>query len=795
MKFRTSFRGKLLLLTILPLAAAQIVTLFAVMRVVEEDVDHRARESLIIGGAVVNEFLAGRGEQLRASVEVLAADFGLKEAVATGDADTIQSVLGNHSQRVGADVALLLDLDGSAIAGSSGIPLGSRTNFHELIENVREKSSAQSIAMLNGETYHTFTVPVRAPVAIAWVVVGFRIDSEIANRIRGLTGLEVSIVSTSGDHAGTIATTRHVAAPADSVPTLAGPTTPLNSIYMIDEAGTASLMLSTPFVRTGNDILVVLQLSLQEAMVPYTEARKGLLIFGAALLSFVAAAAGWFSGSIAKPLRVLTIAARKMIAGSYDMNVAISTDDEFGELASSFNAMRKAIADREKRISHQALYDTITDLPNRTKVMQSLNSAVDDAVSTNTKVSVLSIRLSRMNEISSTLGHSASDEVIELAAKHLRMNLDPEDILGHAGTNEFVLILTDSGIDDALVYADRIESILGAGVTLGRLNITLQTEIGISGFPDHGKKAADLLRYASIARSEAQLHKERVMIYQVGREDHYIRQLQIVNDLRAAIQHDEIRVHFQPKISLPDGNVCGVEALVRWEHAELGWLSPNDFIPAAEQSGTIVHLTRFVLAAAVKGCSKWQVAGYPLRVSVNLSARDIQDEYLPYYILQLIKEHGIKPDQLTLEITENTVMQDVHHAITVLECLRDIGVRISMDDFGTGHSSLAQIRNLPLHELKIDKSFIMSLTSDEQNRAIVKTTIELAHNMNLSVVAEGIENEETLRQVCDMGCEEAQGFFLAKPMSSAEFLHWMNNRETISYVSRRKPKRAFAKKA
>ena len=234
---------------------------------------------------------------------------------------------------------------------------------------------------------------------------------------------------------------------------------------------------------------------------------------------------------------------------------------------------------------------------------------------------------------------------------------------------------------------------------------------------------------------------------------------------------------------------------MRWEHAELGWLSPNDFIPAAEQSGTIVHLTRFVLAAAVKGCSKWQVAGYPLRVSVNLSARDIQDEYLPYYILQLIKEHGIKPDQLTLEITENTVMQDVHHAITVLECLRDIGVRISMDDFGTGHSSLAQIRNLPLHELKIDKSFIMSLTSDEQNTAIVKTTIELAHNMNLSVVAEGIENEETLRQVCDMGCEEAQGFFLAKPMSSAEFLHWMNNRETISYVSRRKPKRAFAKKA
>ena len=206
MKIRTSFRGKLLLLTILPLAAAQIVTLLAVMRTVEEDVDRRARESLVIGGAVVNEFLTGRGEQLRASVAVLAADFGLKEAAATGDADTIQSVLANHSQRVGADVALLLDLDGVGIASSNGKPLGSRTDYLRLIENAREKSSAQGTAVLDGDAYHTFTVPVRAPVAIAWVVVGFRIDSQLAQRIRGLTGLEVSIVSTSTDNAGTIST-------------------------------------------------------------------------------------------------------------------------------------------------------------------------------------------------------------------------------------------------------------------------------------------------------------------------------------------------------------------------------------------------------------------------------------------------------------------------------------------------------------------------------------------------------------------------------------------------------------
>lgn len=793
MNIRTSFRGKLLLLTILPLAAAQIFTFLAVMRTVEQDVDRRARESLIIGGAVVNEFLAGRGEQLRASVEVLAADFGLKEAAASGDEETIQSVLSNHSKRVGADVALLLDLDGHGVASSSGTVFGVRDDYIRLIEGARENSSAQSTAMLAGETYHTFTVPVRAPVAIAWVVLGFRIDSHLAERIRGLTGLEVSIVSTIDSEQASITTTRHTGVEADT--SLAGPATPLDTIYMVDEAGLASLTLSTPFVSTGNDILVVLQRSLQEAMEPYIKARRGLLLFAAVLLVVVAVTAGWFSGTVASPLRALSVAARRMISGNYDVKIGVRTNDEFGELASSFNAMRTAIAERETRISHQALHDPLTDLPNRAKIMQTLTRAIEHARSADAEITVLSIKLSGMNEISSTLGHSASDEVIALAAKHLRVNLDPGEVLGHVGTSEFVLVLPDSDIDNAMSYADRIEGILGAGVTLHRVNITLQTEIGISGYPGHGDNAADLLRYASIARSEAHARKERVMIYEAGREDHYLRQLRIVNDLRAALQRNEIHVHFQPKISLPDGAVCGAEALVRWQHAELGWLAPDDFIPAAEQSGTIVHLTRFVLAAAVKQCRIWQESGHTLQVSVNLSSRDLQDEYLPYYVLQLLKEEGIGPDRLTLEITENSVMQDLQHAIAVLECLRDIGVHISMDDFGTGHSSLAQIKNMPLHEIKIDKSFITNMMSDEQNKAIVHTTIELAHHMNLRVVAEGIEDEDTLRQLSEMGCEEAQGYCLSKPVPSAELIDWLENRTHVSYAERRQSKRAFAKKA
>lgn len=791
MKFRSTFRGKLLLLTILPLVAAQIVTHFAVMRTVADDVEQRARESLTRGGNVVNEYLENHGDLLLVSVNVLAADFGLKEAVATEDANTIRSALDNHRQRIGADIAVLLDLDGSGIAGSGITTLRDQSDFPRLIKSSRDESIVQSTAKIDGEIYHTFTVPIKAPLPIAWVVIGFRIDAIVAERIRGLTGLDVSLVSRSNDNTRVISSSGYATPAKGSPTTIIGADTSLDSIYMVDAEGRASLTLATPYVQTDSGVLVVLQRSLSVAMAPYNAAGAKLLLFSAVLIIFVMTTAGLLSVYIVKPLRVLTVAAKRISSGQYGMDVRVSTSDEIGELASSFNVMRTAIADREKHISHQALHDPVTDLPNRSKTLQNLCVAIEDAQSTKTPVVVLSIKLSRISEISSTLGHSASEEVVALAAKHLSVNLDPGDILGHVGPDEFILILPFNDLDHAVACADKVEGILGTGVTLGRINITLQTEIGIAGFPNHGDRATDLIRYAAIARSEARNKKERVKVYEAGREDYYLRQLRIVNDLRSALQNNEVYLHFQPKISLPDGEVCGVEALVRWEHPELGPLSPDEFIPGAEQAGTIVHLTRFVLANAVKQCRRWQDLGHSLNVSVNLSARDLQDEYLPYYILQILNEHDIAPERLTLEITENMVMENIQHAISVLECLRDIGTRISMDDFGTGHSSLAQIKNMPLYELKIDKSFITTLMSDNQNKAIVRTTIEMAHNMGLTVVAEGIEDEDSLRQLSDLGCEQAQGFFMSKPVSSDDLIVWLNTRKVTSYKDRRKSKRAF----
>jgi diguanylate cyclase (GGDEF)-like protein len=765
------------------------------MQTVREDVYRRAHDSLVVGGTVIEEFREDRSERLRASAQVLAADFGLKQAAATRDAETLRSILVNHRQRVSADIAIFLDLEGVSVASSDDIGRKRKSDLVRLIDPSIERTSVQSILTVNDVTYHTIAETLRAPVPVGWIVLGYRIDQAVVDRISNITDLDVSIIAFDRNLPRAVASTYGDGDGTSSSDSLAVPEVFSNTVYLIDDDGVDRLTLSAPFADDVQDLLVVLQRSMQDAMLPYDDAKRGLVLFSGVLLILVTLTAIYVSGTIAKPLRDLASATRRLISGDYDSSVDVHSDDEFGELATSFNAMRTAISEREERISQQALHDSLTGLPNREKILQSLTRAIDHAEEAETTVAVLSIRLTRMAAITSTLGHSASDELINLAAHQLKVNLDANDILGHVGTNEFVLVLPDNTLDNALTYADRIESILGAGVRLGRINITLQAAIGISEFPQHGKNAADLLRNASIARSEAETRQERVRLYETGRQDHFVRQLRIVNDLLSALQREEIQLHFQPKISLPDGTPCGAEALVRWRHPELGYLAPDEFISAAEQAGTILHLTRYVLERAVKYCREWHDQNYELGIAVNLSARDLLDEYLPYFVLQILKEQNIEAQRLTLEITENSVMQNVNHAVNVLECLRDIGVKISIDDFGTGHSSLAQLRNIPLHELKIDRSFVSNILEEKQNEAIVRSTIDLAHNMGLEVCAEGVEDEDTLRYLSNIGCEQAQGYYFSKPVPSDYLIDWLQKYKPVSYRERRTSKRAFANKS
>jgi EAL domain-containing protein (putative c-di-GMP-specific phosphodiesterase class I) len=328
----------------------------------------------------------------------------------------------------------------------------------------------------------------------------------------------------------------------------------------------------------------------------------------------------------------------------------------------------------------------------------------------------------------------------------------------------------------AIAVAEDTIAVLGAGLTVEDIQLDLNPTVGVALGPEHGVHADELLRRASVARYDARTAGDRIHLYHEGREERHRHQLAIVGDLRRAVEAGELRMLLQPKLSLRDGRPCAAEALVRWQHPRLGLVAPDAFIPFAERYGNIVLVTRWMLEHAINGVAAWLEAGLDLAVAVNLSEPDLRDPGLPAFIAELLRRRGVAAHHLCVEITEGTVMRDVRHAIAMLERLRGLGVTVSMDDFGTGHSSLAQIKRLPLDELKIDRSFVVDVPLDDADMAIVRSTIDLAHNLSLRTVAEGVETAEAMAWLSERGCDVAQGYYISRPLPEDQFIGWVREK-------------------
>jgi diguanylate cyclase (GGDEF)-like protein len=409
----------------------------------------------------------------------------------------------------------------------------------------------------------------------------------------------------------------------------------------------------------------------------------------------------------------------------------------------------------------------LTGLPNRDLALSRLR----DAIPRSSRLTVVSLGLDRFNSIVSSLGHRAGDDLIGQVAGLLRTRVQEDQILGHLGGHQFVIALPERDADAAAAWTESTLDVLRAGVRSGGANISLRGVAGLALHPEHGSDAAELMRRASIARTQAQQGPEPIVVYRLGQEDRFLEQIRIVGDFPKALKTNELELHVQPQIDCATRRVTGAEALVRWRHPELGLLAPGAFVDAIEQAGGISHLTRWVLREAVRVVAGWRKAGVDVGVAANISVDDLVDEYLPYFLLDLIRQAGLTPADVTLEITENAIMRNMHKSLAVVSCIHELGFRIAVDDFGVGQSALAQLKRLPADELKIDKSFIMTL--DARDEAIVRSTIELAHHLELAVVAEGVETAETLARLAELGCETAQGYHIAKPLPASEFLTWL----------------------
>ncbi|HEX7082152.1 MAG TPA: EAL domain-containing protein [Gammaproteobacteria bacterium] len=761
-----TFRRKVLLLAVTLVTAVQIVTLFPVLDAIEQDATERAERTTRLAGLVFEEFMSNRTDQLLTTANVLVSDFGFKQAVASQDEATIRSALRNHAARARASVALLLGLDGAVHASSVD---GALPQTVQLPLGVTPDRSSSAVVEIGGTEYQTVTVPVRAPITVAWVMLGYPIDESLALHVKSLTGLEVSVLRLRPDAPEIVASTLPRAVRATALHGI----DPADA-YALERVGADStggfLTGLRPFLAGSKELYVALQLSLAEAMASYRSIRAILLGVAGFSLALAVAGAFWLANTVTRPVEKLAAAARRMREGIYTEPIEIRSADELGELAGSFNAMQHAIADREQRIVHQAHHDSLTGLPNRELAIARLCDALEH---TNV-LSVVSLTLDRFNNIVSSLGHRAGDEVIVLVAGLLRNRMQEGQTLGHLGGDEFVLTLPQHDGEQATEWALGLLDQLRSGVRVAGANVSLRGVVGISVHPHHGSDAAELVRRASIARAEARRRSEPVVVYKLGQEDRFLRQLRIVGDFPKAVKANELELHFQPQIDCVTRRARSVEALVRWRHPELGLLTPDSFVDAIEQAGGISHLTRWVLREAVRCLREWRKHGADLSLAVNISVDDLSDDYLPYYLLDLVRQSGLPPSDVTLELTESAIMHNVSQSRAVVACIRELGFRIAVDDFGIGQSALAQLKRLPVDELKIDKSFVLNL-GDSRDEAIVRSTIELAHRLRMGVVAEGVETAEALERLRELGCESAQGYHIARPLPASDVLLWLED--------------------
>lgn len=421
------------------------------------------------------------------------------------------------------------------------------------------------------------------------------------------------------------------------------------------------------------------------------------------------------------------------------------------------------------RNEYLAHHDPLTSLPNRSLLQDRLKRAVLSARRHRTSVGVLLLDLDRFKEINDTLGHDTGDLLLQQVADRIAEVLRDVDTVARLGGDEFVVVLPDlEDAQAACLVAERLLDQLHLPFTVRGVALAVEVSIGIACFPEHGEDHGSLLQHADVAMYAAKQSRGTHAVYDPDADESSLSRITLLDELRSALERDELVLHYQPKMELSDGTVRSVEALLRWYHPTRGIVPPNDFIPLAEQTGLISALTETVLRQALRQARVWKDEGRDISVSINLSARNLTDTRLPQLVKELLAQEDVEPNRLEVEVTETSAMADPARGAGVLRELSELGVAVSVDDYGTGYSSLSYLRSLPIGTLKIDRSFVTDMLSNEENAVIVRSTIELAHNLSLKVVAEGVEDGETYEALAGLGCHVAQGYYLSRPLPAAD---------------------------
>ncbi|WP_201316386.1 EAL domain-containing protein [Dyella sp. EPa41] len=757
------FRMRLTLFVVTTIVAIQLVTAVLVTQITRHQLVAEGERQLAVSADAFVSQLDDVSARVAESVQILALDYALRAAIAQHDQDTVLSVLRNHGRRVDATRMLMVGLDGSIQADTAGTATLQRFPFPDMLDRAFSQRTAAVVA-LDGKAYWMVVVPIYAPQPVALVAAGIPMDDAFLARMLRHSTLptDIQLIAPSGaSHWQTLARSN---TRADLLDGLAGQ--PLGGEPVLERVdGREYLVLSRPLSLQphGTPVQALIAYSLDDALRPYRSVLSTWFVLLALGLLVGLMGAWLIARGISRPVEALAASVRRIERGDYSLPPRVDRSDELGQLADAFTTMTQAIRQREERIRFQALHDAVTELPNR----NAAEAAIQQDLQEQTGGALLMVGLTRMPEIIKTVGHALGDRLMRDAA--LRIGAATTGLVARASDTAFLVWLPGADRGDVVAQALHLLEVLNKPYQEPDISVDATPAVGIAEFPFHAHTASALLQRAEVALLAALRTPEAVAFYDAGNDPHSPERLSLMGDLRAAISRNEVTLHYQPKLNLRHGIVESGEALLRWRHPRLGPVAPDSFITLAEETGNIHRVTRWALANAVAQLQRWSAEGVHVQVAVNLSARDLHDQDLPRRIGDLLALHRVQPRWLRLEVTESAVIGEPAVAIQVLSELSDLGVCIAIDDFGVGESSLAYLRRLPVHELKIDKMFVQRLGTEIEDRLIVRSIIELAHRLGYSVTAEGVEDEVALAYLVEAGCDYAQGHYIAAAMPADRF--------------------------
>jgi EAL domain-containing protein (putative c-di-GMP-specific phosphodiesterase class I)/GGDEF domain-containing protein len=750
------------------LLGTTMVVLMVVWLSTEQLAKTQVKKELTTGINVIERLLSNREDSLAKAAEVLATDLTFLQTATNVSHTTIKNHLINHSNRVDADFIAILDVNGATQVTVGG--KNQQDHLKRIARLVLTDGVVTTVAIIDNRLYQLALIAVNAPSPMAIAVIGLEIDTLLANELKELIGLDVSFIWNDVDNDNDL-TEKNAISTTTDIDIVALENNIDNLSWRLPFSYPQPLQSNTYLLNKENNISVYLSIDLHQIFTgqDYLQLKLSLVAILSLFISLLTAS--FFSRKITRPLQKISETVTNIASGGHPQTRKIDAETvEVKDLVKSIKKMQSCIFQREKEIEYRATHDTTTGLINRTAFIEK----VESFLISDKKFQIIGFGINNIRQISNMFGPAIG----QLSLKKISDYLSDRFVCVARSSDERFMAMVDYdvSIDDIHNLHTSLKIKLQESLAKDGVHLNAEIFTGTIPYGNNSKDVDSLIRKLDITMDSGCTTEKEVCLYQPGQETAYLDRLRIVEDLRLSIKNkgSGLAMYYQPKLNLRTGQVNKMEALIRWQHTEQGFIPPDTFIPLAEQSGLINVLTEWIIETVIIQITRWITAGYKFEVAINLSAQDIARPEMLSIIKKLLLHHNVPSEMLSFEITESEIMSKPEEAIRLLSLFRQQSFKLAIDDFGTGYSSLAQLKNMPVTELKIDREFVMNLAKNPDDKIIVQSTIDLASSFNLGVVAEGVEDIETLHLLADLNCDWAQGYFIARPMAGDDVINWLN---------------------